>query len=1165
MTTQYTTILKLALPVEGELSGTWGDVVNDNITQMVEEAIAGRAAIDSWSTNSHTLTTADGTTSESRCAMLEFTDTGAALTGNATVVCPTQSKIYIAKNSVGSSRTVTLKTSAGTGIAIPDGKTMLLFCDGTNVVEGVTNIQSLSVGGYTVSLSGAVTTAAAFTTAGANALTLTTTGATNVTLPTTGTLATLAGTETLTNKTLTAPTISSPTLTGTISATDLEITGNTTIGDDSADTLTVNATVTSNLIFTDNTYDIGATGATRPRNLDLSGTATLPTVNIDGGTIDGTTIGGSSAAAGTFTTFTSTGIDDNASSTAITIDSSQNVGIGTASPSTPLTVAGKGTFSGAGSFEALELITSDTNRVYVTGNSSVSGDMWRLGTSASNPNLNIDALQSNGEILFRTGGTNERMRIDSSGNALLGTTSATTDLAYAPKLKLSGSGPGLYLEETDTSQDYAVTALGGKFYIRDATAVVPRLTIDSSGNVGIGTTSPATLLHLNTVTDRAAFDGNLSDFHFVMNGSGNTTGNFEGGIAFADDSSNPTAAISPVDAGASGATSLAFGTGNITAIAERMRIDSSGNVGIGTTSPLARFNVDSGGVIVSNDGDYFAGGAYYNSGWKNSVASQGGWVLRNTSGELAIQTAPANGAAGSALTMAERMRIDSSGYVGIGTSSPAQELHVVGKARIQRSTNANLEITSDNNTGVDPFIIGSNADTFKIKNQAGSGFGTGGNFIQYDEGGSLRLMGTDYIDSSGNVGIGTSSPGTYKLFVQNATDSAGAAYFANSGANAWGVEIGSFTAGSETDLVLTSNSVIGSQDSLTFASETGGYWRWMTGATSHKTGTAGASEVMRIDSSGRVGIGTSSPAYSLDVNVASLSTARFKRSGAGNSSQVYFTDGNDVDHFIQADAGTGHFFLKTSNAARFYVDNSEYMRIDSSGNVGIGTTSPSSLLHIASTGSAILTLEADTDNVTESDNARIELSQDGGGTTGHIGYGSGTNGIDVWNDYNDYVRIGTNNTERLRIVNNGVVRPATDNLQPIGGASNRWSVVYAGTGTINTSDEREKQQIADLDDAERRVAVAIKGLVKKYKYNDAVQLKGDDARIHVGVIAQEVIAAFAAEGLDATRYALLCHDTWEAEPEEIDKNGNVISPGIKAGERYGVRYDELLAFVIAAL
>ena len=81
MTTQYTSILKLALPVQGELSGSWGDVVNNNITSMVEQAVAGRAVIDTWSTNAHTLTSANGTTSESRCAMLEFTDSGTALSG----------------------------------------------------------------------------------------------------------------------------------------------------------------------------------------------------------------------------------------------------------------------------------------------------------------------------------------------------------------------------------------------------------------------------------------------------------------------------------------------------------------------------------------------------------------------------------------------------------------------------------------------------------------------------------------------------------------------------------------------------------------------------------------------------------------------------------------------------------------------------------------------------------------------------------------------------------------------------------------------------------------------------------------------------------------------------------------------------------------------------
>ena len=82
MTTQYSPILKLALPVQGELSGTWGDVVNDNITSMVEQAIAGRAVINTWTTNSHTLTSAPTERLQNRVVLcLELTDTGTALSG----------------------------------------------------------------------------------------------------------------------------------------------------------------------------------------------------------------------------------------------------------------------------------------------------------------------------------------------------------------------------------------------------------------------------------------------------------------------------------------------------------------------------------------------------------------------------------------------------------------------------------------------------------------------------------------------------------------------------------------------------------------------------------------------------------------------------------------------------------------------------------------------------------------------------------------------------------------------------------------------------------------------------------------------------------------------------------------------------------------------------
>lgn len=132
MATQYSTSLKLALPTTGELDGTWGNVVNQEITLMVEEAIAGIALINTWAANSHTLTVVDGASSESRAAVLLLDDDGA---GNpsaaAEVICPPASKIYLVINQTG--QTVTVKTLLGTGVAVPDGRRAFLLCDGTNV------------------------------------------------------------------------------------------------------------------------------------------------------------------------------------------------------------------------------------------------------------------------------------------------------------------------------------------------------------------------------------------------------------------------------------------------------------------------------------------------------------------------------------------------------------------------------------------------------------------------------------------------------------------------------------------------------------------------------------------------------------------------------------------------------------------------------------------------------------------------------------------------------------------------------------------------------------------------------------------------------------------------------------------------------------------------
>jgi hypothetical protein len=144
--------------------------------------------------------------------------------------------------------------------------------------------------------------------------------------------------------------------------------------------------------------------------------------------------------------------------------------------------------------------------------------------------------------------------------------------------------------------------------------------------------------------------------------------------------------------------------------------------------------------------------------------------------------------------------------------------------------------------------------------------------------------------------------------------------------------------------------------------------------------------------------------------------------------------------------------------------------------------------------------------------------------------------------------------------------PEDDAFTSLGRATHRWSQVYAASGAISTSDSREKQQIRELTIAERNVAAACKELIRAFKFNNSVTLKGaTGARIHFGVIAQNIKSAFEAEGLDPNNYALFCYDEWGEKLEVIDDDGNVIEPYHAAGSRYGIRYDELLVFIIAAM
>jgi len=175
------------------------------------------------------------------------------------------------------------------------------------------------------------------------------------------------------------------------------------------------------------------------------------------------------------------------------------------------------------------------------------------------------------------------------------------------------------------------------------------------------------------------------------------------------------------------------------------------------------------------------------------------------------------------------------------------------------------------------------------------------------------------------------------------------------------------------------------------------------------------------------------------------------------------------------------------------------------------------------------------------------LNQNTTGTASGLSGGTLTTSSSTLSSSSSLVAIGNNSGQGVFVNGSGSFSSSIDNTMSCGTSGFRWTVVYATTGTINTSDANQKEQIADLSAAELAVAKRIKGLFKTFKFKDAVVAKGDGARIHVGVIAQDVQAAFAAENLDANRYGLFCSD-------EVD--------GVTV---LGVRYEELLAFVIAAL
>lgn len=172
----------------------------------------------------------------------------------------------------------------------------------------------------------------------------------------------------------------------------------------------------------------------------------------------------------------------------------------------------------------------------------------------------------------------------------------------------------------------------------------------------------------------------------------------------------------------------------------------------------------------------------------------------------------------------------------------------------------------------------------------------------------------------------------------------------------------------------------------------------------------------------------------------------------------------------------------------------------------------------------------------------------------------GATGTDVFTTASLQTSVNAANSVALNCPNVGVTLydtgtdrfvPDPDNGLSLGSSTARWTAVYAVNGTIQTSDEREKNEITDIYDVVLDAWEMVE--FKMYRYNHEVEDEGENAKLHFGVLAQQIETAFASVGLDALDYGVIYHDSWDDDPEN----------DIKAGDRYSVRMDECMVLEAA--
>jgi hypothetical protein len=836
MPSTYSTNLKIELMATGENSGTWGTVTNTNLGTALEQAVVGYGNPNFSSDANLTISLTDSNAAQAARALVLNVTSGVSLTTTRELVVPTIQKQYIVQNNTTGAQSITVKTSGGTGITVPNGRKAHLYVDGTNVVQmfDFVDINGGAIDGTTVGAASAST--GAFTT-------LTASGAT--------------------------------TLNGAVA-----------LGDAAADLITVPGTVNSNVIFTDNTYDIGASGATRPRTIyaatsifaplmdatnlevtnikandgtaaasiaDSTGAITVSTLlNVDNLRLDGNTISSTDVNGNVVIAPNGTGDVQLDADTVRVGDSNANVTITTNGTGDLILNTNSGTNSGSITIEdgvngniiiapngtgqvqitnaALDLTTIEVTNIKAkdgtasatiadsTGVMSLSANPILSGGTANGVTyLNASkvltsgtALTFDGTVFSVNGGANgSRFAVKGTGAFGGFDTGAATD----GRIEYAYNGTNIFYTGMDSASLMTLMArssvslafgAGGSEKMRltsagtlnivgggsagstqavsfNGSAPQNSLVVDASGNIGAGVSPSASWDMSNSgralqFTAGALYSYSTTQMNYLQNA-------YYNGSNFIYLNTAAASAYRQISGAHSWLTAASGTAGNAITFGDpKMTLDSSGNLGLGvtpsawgTTPKAIQISTVSSIVGAGVPFGTFVGYNYYTDNSNDKYIADGfATVYNQRTGQHRWYNAP-SGTAGNAITFTQAMTLDADGDLGIGETNPAAGLHL--KKQEFRHQFDSAYYSFYNTAGTRYAYIQNNANTtidYASENGAIPRWLVGGTE-------RARITSGGYFKAS-NAGTYLSSTGTYHE-LRTTTDNAEALYVSSASTN----------------------------------------------------------------------------------------------------------------------------------------------------------------------------------------------------------------------------------------------------------------------------------------------------------------------------------------------------------------------------------------------